>query len=296
MNETHKIMFASSLALLIAFVGMYVFLEIYETGKFFVLGEETIQKEISSDTYKRIFLIGGSSIRPIDEQYVETFLAKNGLKYDVYNLGKDGNFPSDRVLFLDEIIEFNPSLVLYGVPPRTLGFNLYDVDEPPLCNFNSTKRSTFDFTQTVRTNTDSLPFVSGTIKAWPSVQDLVNYYSDFIEIPLPANFENPKHVVIEILRDISYEDEIEIKNKNLQGLEKRHTGGKNIHDGKILTHDEVNELGLRGIFRACDDTVNPELSALNEIIIKLKEAGIIVILLTPPPTQKLNSKLMIMSN
>jgi hypothetical protein len=69
---------------------------------------------------KKIIIMGSSHTGTLNNDYINNHLEKNGLNFTSYNLSIGADTPSDRLWSIDNIIDMNPSLVLYGVGWRDL--------------------------------------------------------------------------------------------------------------------------------------------------------------------------------
>ena len=67
---------------------------------------------IKSET---IFLIGYSSVYPIDAQYINYQLSLKKINYEVYNLADMSDSPKKRIQSLSNILSHNPDIILYGL-------------------------------------------------------------------------------------------------------------------------------------------------------------------------------------
>ena len=63
----------------------------------------------------RIFILGSSSVYPIDAGYINQILSYNNKDYIVYNLADMSDFPSERIKTVKKLTSFKPSLIVYGV-------------------------------------------------------------------------------------------------------------------------------------------------------------------------------------
>ena len=66
----------------------------------------------------KIFLLGSSHVADLNATFIENSLTKYNEFYDVYNLGKVNDRPSERLESLDDILSVKPDIVAYGVEFR----------------------------------------------------------------------------------------------------------------------------------------------------------------------------------
>ena len=64
---------------------------------------------------KRIFLIGSSTVYPVNSTYVNHQLYLNGVNYEIFNLADMSDTPNKRLQSLSNIISNKPDIVIYGL-------------------------------------------------------------------------------------------------------------------------------------------------------------------------------------
>jgi hypothetical protein len=67
---------------------------------------------------KKIFLIGSSHVGRLNQTDIQEYLHNNNVDYKVYNLAFGAEIPWDRLSYVDSIINAKPDLVVYGVGYR----------------------------------------------------------------------------------------------------------------------------------------------------------------------------------
>ena len=271
MNNTLKTSIAASLALLISFAMLFTYLNLYGNANSVDVTNEKLSSVMADSGEKRVFLLGSSYVERLNSTYIKQYISENGLQqFQVYNIAKNGaGNPSQQIRFLDSIVSSHPTVVVYGLGFRELGYKPYtdnipkcaSVEETPSKNDNETSFST------------------------PSIQDAVTYIQK--EIPLQtdyfSNLPDPKHVTVDLLK--SYFD------KNTTIVEGNNTiSGKvdqNLFEKRdplfteIKNLDEINK-PLGYVVRVCPDDMNNELIKLKEMVTTLKNNNIDVILYVPP--------------
>jgi len=70
---------------------------------------------VNENSKKMIFLIGSSSVYPIDAQYINYQLSLKKINYEVYNLADMSDSPKKRIQSLSNILSHNPDIILYGL-------------------------------------------------------------------------------------------------------------------------------------------------------------------------------------
>ena len=73
------------------------------------------KNKINDDSMKKIFLIGSSSVYPIDAQYINHQLSLNEINYELYNLADMSDSPKKRLQSFSNIISHKPEIILYGL-------------------------------------------------------------------------------------------------------------------------------------------------------------------------------------
>jgi len=67
---------------------------------------------------KQIFILGSSQVVAINATRIDNYLSINGYDYDVYNLAQISDTPKQRLETLDMIISSKPEIIVYGIGPR----------------------------------------------------------------------------------------------------------------------------------------------------------------------------------
>jgi len=273
------------MAFIISFVGLFIFLQAYESGEIATFSKSFSQE--SELTRDRIFIIGDSPVRQLNQQFIQNFLIEKGFNnIQVYEMGQPADNPSKRIRFLEEIIEAEPTLVVYGLSPFQIGIHyprdpkwLVDVCTVPTDSI--TEPTQFDS----NLNTEALTFLPEPVNGLPSVQNVIADYNIIppIEKHLPLNFENPKLTVMAILNSINEQnvktdtEEIPLPDEKLFNL-KDDQKTDNIHKAQDLKMPEL-------VLQICLELIDRDLSALDKIVTKLKEEKIKVIVFQPPFSQ-----------
>ena len=63
----------------------------------------------------RLFIIGASSVYPLNSSHISETLLKNELKFEVFNLADMSDTPSHRLKSIDHLISLKPNIVVYGI-------------------------------------------------------------------------------------------------------------------------------------------------------------------------------------
>jgi hypothetical protein len=212
----------------------------------------------------KIYLIGSSHIKPLNTTYIQEELLKNNQDFDVYNLATGADSPKERLKSLDLLISSSPKIVVYGISYR-------------------------DFMD---------PFPSGQLESKPASL-LPDAHDFFNEIPtkLLSNYdlgfvENPKLVTLTALKLLeNYVDE-SIKKKSTESnlLVRPYTNAlfndskNDVPKSDVELKDTffVEGASFNGIG---DYNKNANLIALKEIIAKLQQNNIKILIFTTPQSK-----------
>ena len=86
------------------------------------------EKEFYSQQFnpneKQIFILGSSQVVSLNSTQIKNSLLINNYEYEIFNLAKISDVPSDRLETLDMIISAKPEIVIYGISDRD--FVAYD--------------------------------------------------------------------------------------------------------------------------------------------------------------------------
>ena len=98
----------------------------------FPTGLEVAEKKFFSqdlDDNKKIILIGSSHVGQLNTTYIAYKLKTHGDNYEVLNLAYNGDTPTRRIKFGDEILSLKPKLIIWGISYRDFKTN---INENPL--------------------------------------------------------------------------------------------------------------------------------------------------------------------
>ncbi len=270
MNNTIKTSIAASTALIISFAMLFVYLDLYSSGNTANVNNENVSSDISDE--KRVLLIGSSYVERLNATYIKQYLSENGLQqFQVYNIAKNGaGNPSEQSAFLEQMVSAHPTVVVYGLGFRELGYLPY-TDSVPKCASGD-----------VEYGNDQTSFST------PAIQDVVAYVQKMLpeQTSYFSNIADPKHVTVDLLK--SHFEE----NPNSSGADNyTSTGilGENFVEKRdpqfinIKNLDEVNK-PLDYVVRVCPEDMNNELTKLSEMVSVFKKNNVKVILFVPPFT------------
>ncbi len=197
----------------------------------------------------KIFLVGSSHISALNPFIIEDFLAENNKEYQVFNLSKMANRPHREIKDIDLLISAEPKIIVYGISARDFA-EIESVNEPK-----------------VKPN-QPLPDPSSLFENWLNNQntDMLILQPDF----------SPKLITLNELREVTINSDDYIKAPFFRFDYKRDFNV--MEDGKLKTL-AISEARPDKI-RNPDE--NQDLLALKQIIYKLKENNIQIILFTTP--------------
>ena len=191
---------------------------------------------------KKIFIYGSSMVWPLNPGLIEENLKKNELDYKIYNLGIGGSKPENNEKFLDMIISAQPDIVAYGISDRDFITDEWVIDEEKENFFRLEKPP------------QVLPEPSRIFgELFASAKVVLNFDTDFLRSP-QAN-------VIHVLRGPLKADLMEVVPE------------KEIEKGKEV------ETYLEDLPPVIE---NKNVLVINNIITKLRENNIDVIIFVPP--------------
>ncbi len=270
MNNTLKTSVAASFALLVSFTMLLVYLT-YATGNPVDVGNEKFSVVAADSGEKRVFLLGSSYVERLNASYIKQYLSENGLQqFHVYNIAKNGaGNPSQQIQFLEPIVSAHPTVLVYGLGFRELGYKPYTTSIPN-CATGGTS-----------------PFEAGnkTSFSTPSIQDAATYVQKLVPMPdYVSNLADPKHVTVDLLKSYFAEN---ATSANAVNVVDSGTVDKSLFEKRepifvdIKSLDEINK-PLGYTVHVCPADMNNELSTLSEMVSVFKKNNINVILYVPP--------------
>ncbi len=213
-----KIVFSIFLAFIISF-SIFIIFQYNNWNSLGPLQEDFFNKNIKNSK-STILLLGASDVGMLNVTRIQSSITEKYENYEVFNLAISGDKPSKRLRQIDEIILFQPKIILYGIGLRDLSSENY--------LFN-----------------DYLPN--------PSI-----YVSNFFWLISPPFFDNPKLVTLNFLKDlINYRNEIANFEEhtpffhykpeydsvtNLEELEKMYNDDNQLHIPKFDNNKEFKSL------------------------------------------------------
>lgn len=202
-----------------------------------------VKKDASNDP--RIFIVGASNVYSINSTQIEVNLESSGAKYKIYNLADMSDTPAHRLQSIDHVISLKPAMVLYGVS---------------MTDFENTYKNASH----VMSSPDSKM-----LQPKRFFVDILSYFSrNDPELKFPTS---PKDRTILSLRYL------------LKGPEFIHNPFINYNQVPVTNESGIESYREQIRFRGIDSSnANKEKLALMEIIKKLQENNIKVILFTPP--------------
>ena len=215
---------------------------------------------------KKLFLVGSSDVAQINEVFIQNFIFDSKSNYKIYNLGYGEDKPVKRLAYINDIISAKPEIVVYGISFRDFTKGTWVFVDPDSQNehilpepeifYKNIERSIGSFLNLDYENLKSPQQISRSI-IHESISSLKVYettvYGATLTKPFWPSFDNLGTILNdEQLRDL-YARQCEEN-----------------HRGCSLSYEPINP------------EKNENFSALKEIIKKLKENDIEVIIYSTP--------------
>lgn len=244
-----KIIASISIAFIITFSSLLVF-QFFSRSyvDVFRLQDEFYSKELGAK--KKIFIVGSSESAVLNNTHINEYLKKNGHDYDVYNLSLPSDQPSSRLQTIDKIIKLKPDVVIYGVGYRDFANQ---------------------FTLIHQQNENLNVLLPNPQNLFNSIIHQTNSNLDLIKSP---KFVTEK-VLDTIVNDIAKKNNV----KNYDKIQPKTPFYKFSKESKVINQkiDTVEPIGYID-----SSETNDEVIALNQIINKLKNNNIEIVLFTTP--------------
>jgi uncharacterized protein YjbI with pentapeptide repeats/LysM repeat protein len=281
MNNTIKTSIAASLALLISFTMLFVYLT-YAAGNPVDASNAKFSVAAADSGEKRVFLLGSSYVERLNATYIKQYLSENGLQqFQVYNIAKNGaGNPSQQIQFLEPIISAHPAAVVYGLGFRELGYKPYTNNAPSCASVDTTPLETSNKTSF----------------STPSIQDAEAYVQKMIPAQTDyfSNIADPKHVTVDLLKSYFNENITTATEGNVTATAGNDSASGTVNQNlfekrepifvNIVSLDEINK-PLSYTVHVCPDDMNNELTKLSEMVSTFKKNNIDVVLFVPPFSQ-----------
>ena len=235
-------------AIIISFVIVFIVLSILEPSTDINLWQTQFFSKIPMFEEHTIIILGSSQSATLNANYIENNLRENQKNYSVYNLSISADRPSKRIQNIDEIINRNPELVIYGI-----GF----------IDFENIKKQSFNRPKSV------LP-------------DFAQYFSDFFSFEKYPDFsvlQSPKFITLKNMRGMIKPDII-----NYYYDEKTPFFPYDLKkQSSVMTDEDLkNNLSFMRLSGIKPQEHNPDMIALKKIIQKFEDNDIKVILIQMP--------------
>ena len=263
-NSNSKITLSVLSVLLFSFLLVIFFMNTYgssmEDNKIWFYHQDFDASE------KKLFLVGSSHIAQINEVFIQNFIFDSKSNYKIYNLGYGEDKPVKRLAYINDIISAKPEIVVYGISFRDFTKGTWVFVDPDSQNehilpepeifYKNIERSIGSFLNLDYENLKSPQQISRSI-IHKSISSLKVYettvYGATLTKPFWPSFDNLGTILNdEQLRDL-YARQCEEN-----------------HRGCSLSYEPINP------------EKNENFSALKEIIKKLKENDIEVIIYSTP--------------
>ncbi|MFZ1077862.1 MAG: hypothetical protein WAN47_10585 [Nitrosotalea sp.] len=232
--------------------------------------EKNFYSEKISTAEKKIFILGSSHVMPLNTTTIQEYLLEANQNYTIYNLAVGSDHPIERLDTINMIISEHPTIVIYGVADR---------------DFVSLNPAT---DSSLNTPTSILPdpheFFAG---IFSELMSPLQYDLDFLQ--------SPKILTLSSIQDIFLTHNLEEK---LQGPHYPNSPFFSIGKGDTITASKnelenqeasINQVQFNQVASQFREIPPPDKNenfiALEEIITKLHQNNIKVIVFTTPQNE-----------
>lgn len=125
MNSLWKVSFSVLFAIIFSFSALYFFLysneiiskqNVSRYDDVFGKGvEDRFYLKMQNVSNNKVYLLGSSQTGRLNATYIDEVLNQHGLHYEVYNLSKSQDLPKSRLQSIDQLIDSKPEIVVYGI-------------------------------------------------------------------------------------------------------------------------------------------------------------------------------------
>jgi len=269
-NSNSKITLSVLSVLLFSFLLVIFFMNTYgssmEDNKIWFYHQDFDASE------KKLFLVGSSHIAQINEVFIQNFIFDSKSNYKIYNLGYGEDKPAKRLAYINDIISAKPEIVVYGISFRDFA------------NFTAQAAILRGFVDPDSQNEHILPE--------PEIfyKNIERSIGSFLNLDY-ENLKSPQQISRSIIhKSIS---SLKVYETTVYGATLTKPFWPSFDNlGTILNDEQLRDLYARQCeenHRGCSlsyEPINPEknenFSALKEIIKKLKENDIQVIVYSSP--------------
>ena len=245
-----KILLFIFFSFLVSFSIFFILINIvYEKQENIIIENEKKYYDSIKEIENKIFLIGGSHISALNPYIIEDFLAEHDEEYEVFNLSKMANRPQREINNFDLLISSDPKIIVYGISSRDFA-EIQSVNQPEI------------------KSEQPLPDPSLLLKNWFDNQnsEIILLQPDF----------SPKLITLKEIRGVAVNSDDYIKAPFFRFDYKR--------DFNVMMDADLKSLAIGGATVADIKPIdqNQDLRDFKEIIKKLKENNIKIILFTTP--------------
>ena len=238
-----------SLSLIIMMLFSIVFSNEVETN------QNKFYHQIFTKDEKRAYVIGSSHSGHLNETYIQKTYVDPDSNYKIYNLARGSDTPKVRIQYIDDIIQSNPEIVFYGVGYRDF--------------FNEVKKNKI---------TESVPFLPD-----PSYyfKEIVTATKELIGIE-SEGLESPQIIMRYFIHSLFKEGDKEYNSTEIFSTSTKPFYSYNPNQKIIQNNNELKESLKENPIKLDSQNKNHQIVALKEMLTKLKENNIDVVLFTTP--------------
>lgn len=112
-SHNKKIILSLTISAIIVFLSLNLIMDLY-LNIYDPDWRGIIQNKEVREDY-RLFIIGASSVYSLNSSHISEILLKNEFEYEVFNLADMSDTPSHRLKSIDHLISLKPDMVVYGI-------------------------------------------------------------------------------------------------------------------------------------------------------------------------------------
>lgn len=229
---------------------------------------------------KKIVIIGASSVAMLNVTHIDENLAESGWSnFEVYKLTRDGDRPTKRILDIDELFVLEPDIVIYGLGTREFGYNLFSPGLTQCIPINQYSLRELEDSLQEGKQDDSEFFQNLASKGY---FDSFDVYRSQISRLVTGGFnhlEEPKLVTVFYLDKMFSSNSTEtISDELTKPINLKEQGG--VAESRSTDSLKKESAGL--VMGYCNTIQEEEFESLTEIIQRLQEKNIQVVLFSAP--------------
>jgi len=217
----------------------------------------------------KIYLLGSSQVHRLNATYIEKYISQTYDNYEVYNLAVPNDQPETRFFYLEDMIDSNPVLVVYGVTFR-------DLKELGLYAINAADLGVVPDVIITEKPVTIMPELDKILVELVPYDDIIDFF----------NFDDSQQNTIGILQFLTRNDTQNIPQKIIQERTPFYNYRPDMYeisDEKALNRQLLFETAVGNVFTGYENKKeNFEANDLKKIITFLQDNNLKVVLFTVP--------------